>query len=89
MQLYEAYAYECYLTNEIKEAIIYTDKLLHILKKKQQIERTGNCLRFLSRLWWLDGSRKNAKFLQSKRLIYYITSPHHLQKQWHSAICRN
>ena len=26
MQFYESYAYECYLTNQIKEAIIYTGK---------------------------------------------------------------
>lgn len=60
-EFYEAYAYECYLTNKIKEAIIYTGKLLKILKEKENIEKTGNCLRFLSRLWWLDGNRKNAE----------------------------
>jgi DNA-binding CsgD family transcriptional regulator len=57
---YEAYAYECYLTNQVKEAIIYTGKLLHILKHKAEIEKTGKCLRFLSRLWWLDGNRENS-----------------------------
>ena len=61
VKFYEAYAYECYLTNQVKEAIIYTGKLLHILKGKTDIEKTGNCLRFLSRLWWLDGNRKNAE----------------------------
>lgn len=61
MQFYEAYAYECYLTNQVKEAIIYTGKLLPILKEKADIEKTGNCLRFLSRLWWLDGNRENAE----------------------------
>jgi predicted ATPase/DNA-binding CsgD family transcriptional regulator len=59
--LYEAYAYECYLTNDVKEAIIYTGKLLAILKHRVDIERTGNCLRFLSRLWWLNGHRENAE----------------------------
>ena len=60
-EFYEAYAYECYLTNQIKEAIIYTGKLLQILKDENNVEKTGNCLRFLSRLWWLDGNRKNAE----------------------------
>jgi DNA-binding CsgD family transcriptional regulator len=61
LQLYESYAYECYLVNQVKEAIIYTGKLLNILKEKPAIERTAKCLRFLSRLWWLDGNRKNAE----------------------------
>ncbi len=60
-ELYEAYAYECYLTNQIKEAIIYTGKLLQVSKEKDNVEKTGNRLRFLSRLWWLDGNRKNAE----------------------------
>lgn len=61
LHLYEGYAYECYLTNQIKEAIIYTGKLLNILKQKTNIEKIGNHLRFLSRLSWLDGNRKNAE----------------------------
>ena len=44
--LYEAYAYECYLTNQIKEAIIYTGKLLQILKEKENIEKTGKLSSF-------------------------------------------
>jgi DNA-binding CsgD family transcriptional regulator len=61
IQFYEAYAYECYLTRQVKEAIIYTGKSLTLWKEKKDIEKTGNCLRFLSRLNWLDGNRKNAE----------------------------
>jgi DNA-binding CsgD family transcriptional regulator len=61
IQLYEAYAYECYLTNQIKEAIIYAGKSLNLWKEKNDKEKIGNSLRFLSRLWWFDGSRKNAE----------------------------
>ena len=61
IQLYESYAYECYLTNQIKDAIIYTGKSLQLWKEKGDEEKTGNSLRFLSRLWWFDGSRKNAE----------------------------
>jgi DNA-binding CsgD family transcriptional regulator/Tfp pilus assembly protein PilF len=61
IRLYESYAYECYLTNQIKEAIIYTGKSLDIWKEKNDTEQTGNCMRFLSRLWWLDGNRKKAE----------------------------
>jgi DNA-binding CsgD family transcriptional regulator/tetratricopeptide (TPR) repeat protein len=58
---YEGYAYESYLTNNIKEAIIYTGKSLNLRKEKNDIEEIGNCLRFLSRLWWFDCNRKNAE----------------------------
>ncbi len=60
-QLYESYAYECYLTNQIKEAIIYTGKSLNFWKAKNDTEKIGICLRFLSRLWWFDGNRKQAE----------------------------
>ena len=60
LQFYEAYAYECYLTNNIKEAIIYTGKSLKIHQKNSEVEKTGNSLRFLSRLWWYDGNRRKA-----------------------------
>ena len=61
IQFYEAYAYECYLTNQIREAIIYSGKALNIWKKKNHTEKIGNCMRFLSRLWWFDGNRKQAE----------------------------
>jgi ATP/maltotriose-dependent transcriptional regulator MalT len=60
VELYEPYAYECYLTNRISEAIIYTTRAMHIWKEKNDTEKTGNALRFLSRLWWFAGNRKNA-----------------------------
>lgn len=61
IQLYESYAYECYLTNQVKEAIIYTGKALNIWKEGNDLEKTGKCLRFFSRLWWLDGNTDNAR----------------------------
>lgn len=61
IQFYESYAYECYLTNQVKEAIIYTGKALNLWKKKNDTEKIGNCMRFLSRLWWFDGNRKQAE----------------------------
>ncbi|QHT70245.1 AAA family ATPase [Rhodocytophaga rosea] len=66
VQFYEAYAYECYLTNQIKEAIIYTGKALQLWKEKKENEKTGNCLRFLSRLWWFDGNGKQARSFASQ-----------------------
>jgi ATP/maltotriose-dependent transcriptional regulator MalT len=61
VEFYEGYAYECYLTNQIKEAIIYTAKALNSWKAKKDTDKTGNSLRFLSRLWWFDGNRKRAE----------------------------
>jgi DNA-binding CsgD family transcriptional regulator len=59
--LYEAYAYECYLSNQIKEAICFTEKVLDIWKEQADIQKTGASLHFLSRLWWFAGNRKNAE----------------------------
>ncbi len=59
-KFYEAYAYECYLSNQIKEAISFTEKALSLWKEKADIEKTGDSLRFLSRLWWFDGNREHA-----------------------------
>jgi tetratricopeptide (TPR) repeat protein len=72
IQFYEWYAYECYLTNQIKEAIIYTGKAMQIWKEKNDIEKTGNCLRFLSRLWWFEGNRKNAESLAEQAVEMFF-----------------
>ena len=61
IQFYESYAYECYLTNQPREAIIYTSRALDIWKKKNNIEKIGNSMRFLSRLWWWSGNWKRAE----------------------------
>jgi DNA-binding CsgD family transcriptional regulator len=74
-ELYEAYAYECYLTSQVKQAIIYTEKLLPLLKEKGDNEKTGNCLRFLSRLWWLDGNRKNAEIFSEQAIAILNDQP--------------
>ena len=61
IKFYESYAYECYLINNIKQAIIYAGKTLNLLKEKNATDKIGNCMRFLSRLWWLDGNKNNAE----------------------------
>jgi len=61
VRLYASYAYECYLTNRIKEAIIYQGKALAIWKEQQEVEKIGDSMWFLSRLWWFDGNRKQAE----------------------------
>lgn len=59
--IYEAYAYECYLSNQIKEAIASKEKALNFEKEIVDLEKTAESLLFLSNLWWFDGNRKNAE----------------------------
>lgn len=61
VKFYEAYAYESYLTSQIKEAIIYQGKALKIWQLKNETDQIGNSQRFLSRLWWFDGNREKAE----------------------------
>ncbi|PSR52172.1 hypothetical protein AHMF7605_00865 [Adhaeribacter arboris] len=75
IQFYEAYAYECYLTNQIKEAIIYQGKSLRLWQTKNDIEKTGNCLRFLSRLWWFEGNRLQAESFARQAIDVLNTQP--------------
>lgn len=61
VELYEAYAYECYLTNQIKDAISYQEMALKTWRKRNGKEETGNSLRLLSRYCWFDGNRDEAE----------------------------
>jgi DNA-binding CsgD family transcriptional regulator len=61
LEFYESYAFECYLTNQTKEAIIYATKTLALLKEKGNIEKVAECLYFLSRLWWFNDNVRKAE----------------------------
>ncbi|MBS1600447.1 MAG: AAA family ATPase [Bacteroidetes bacterium] len=58
IELYDSYAYECYLINQINDAIIYTGKSLNLWKELEDVEKIANCMRFLSRLWWFNANKK-------------------------------
>ncbi len=60
IELYELYAYECYLTSKNKDAILYIEKSLKLWQEQNDQENIGNCLRFLSRLWWFEGKTELA-----------------------------
>jgi len=60
IDFYKAYAYECYLTNQVKEGIIYIGKSLNFLELKNDIVGISTCLHLLSWLWWFDGNGKKA-----------------------------
>jgi len=75
IHFYESYAYECYLTNQVKDAIIYAGKSLTLLKIKNDQEKIGNNLRFLSRLWWFAGNRKNAERYAEHAIVVFEQQP--------------
>jgi DNA-binding CsgD family transcriptional regulator len=60
IELYEAYSFECYVTNKISESIVFTEKALKEIERGHDPERTANGLRVLSHLWWLHGNRNMA-----------------------------
>ena len=62
IQFYEGYAYECYLTNQTKEAIIYSSKSLEIWKEKNNAEKISSWQRLLSGMWWNDNLKKAENF---------------------------
>lgn len=73
--LYEPYAYECYLTNRMKDAIIYQQKVARIWKDKDDPEKMGNSLWFLSRLWWFDGNRRQAELFARQAIDVLADRP--------------
>jgi DNA-binding CsgD family transcriptional regulator len=75
LEFYEAYAYECYLTNQASEAIIYSQKALEIWNRKRDPERIANCLRFLSRLWWWNGNWDRAESFGQEAIKILETAP--------------
>ncbi|MBL7698533.1 MAG: AAA family ATPase [Chitinophagaceae bacterium] len=80
ISLYDAYAYECYLTSNIKQAILYTSKRLQLLKKTNDVEKIAGCVRFLSRLSWLDGNRKVSLQLGQDAVDVFRNAPSSIAK---------
>jgi DNA-binding CsgD family transcriptional regulator/tetratricopeptide (TPR) repeat protein len=68
INLSEKYAYECYLTNQIREAITTSENTLAYFQKNKNLIKEGDTLRFLSRLWWLEGQREKAEIYALKAI---------------------
>ena len=66
--LYDAYSFECYLTNQVKEAIIYATKSLKLWKSKGDLQKIGDCLCLLTRLWITDDNLRNAENAASEAI---------------------
>ncbi|MDQ3279337.1 MAG: LuxR C-terminal-related transcriptional regulator, partial [Bacteroidota bacterium] len=75
VSLYEAYLYECYLTNQIQEAIRFQEKALQVWQKKEATLQIGNSYRFLSRLWWFTGHRQEAEYYGLKAVQIFEALP--------------
>jgi len=67
-ELYKAYAVECYLSNQVKEAIAVTEKEADLRNEIGDINKYGDSLIFLSRLWWFEGNRQHAEQLAAKAI---------------------
>jgi DNA-binding CsgD family transcriptional regulator len=80
VSLYQSYVYECYLSNQIPEAIIYSGKALKILESGFDKEKKGSCLRLLSRLWWLQGNRTKAETYAAEAINLMINEPSSVAK---------
>ncbi len=75
IRFYEPYAYECYLTSQVNEAIIYAGKSLRLLEQRNDIGRVGNCLRFLSLLYLFDGNRTKSESYASQSIDVFADQP--------------
>lgn len=60
-ELLQARSYECYLTDEISEAIDACQAALDIWRQLGDTVRIGDTYRRLSRLYWLDGRKEDAE----------------------------
>jgi len=75
VKLYEDYAYECYLTNQLQDAIIYQGKALKVWEQKNEVEQLGNSLRLFSRLWWFEGNRQKAETYAAQAIEVLTKQP--------------
>jgi DNA-binding CsgD family transcriptional regulator len=75
IRLYDAYAYECYLTSQVNEAIIYAGKSLKFLQEGNNAEKTGNCLRFLSWLYSFYGDKEKSEFYATQSIAVLADQP--------------
>lgn len=60
-ELLEGRAYECYLTNQLEEAVRARAEALRLWRKLEQAGKVGDTLRWLSRLSWFLGEKVAAE----------------------------
>ncbi len=72
--LYEDYSYECYLTNQIPEAIEALEHAVQYWKDDNSL-RKGNAFRFPSRLYWFAGEMEPAEHFGLKAVDLCAQTP--------------
>ncbi|MGZ3627724.1 MAG: helix-turn-helix transcriptional regulator [Ktedonobacteraceae bacterium] len=74
-ELLEGQAYECYLTNQIEEAVQARQAALRIWRQLDRPEQVGHTLRWLSRLSWFLGHSSEAEKYASEAVQLLETLP--------------
>jgi DNA-binding CsgD family transcriptional regulator len=78
-QLIENYAYECYLTNQLEEAVTARQEALRLWRSLNERQKEGDNLRWLSRLNWFLGRNAEAEEFAQSALELLQTQPPGLQ----------
>ena len=78
----EARAYECYLTNQIDEALAARSDALEIARAMGDRLREGRILRWLSRLHWFKGQNERAVQSGADALAVLETLPPSTELAW-------
>lgn len=74
-ELLEGRAYECYLTNQIEEAVQARQTALQIWRKLDRSDQVGHTLRWLSRLSWFLGQAGEAEQYAAEAVQLLETLP--------------
>ncbi|CAN5653590.1 hypothetical protein BH11BAC5_BH11BAC5_33770 [soil metagenome] len=75
IQFYESYSYQCFLTNQLKDAIIYAEKSLKLLKEKRDVGKISSCMHLLSWYWWFEGNGTTAEFYATQAIELLADQP--------------
>jgi DNA-binding CsgD family transcriptional regulator/tetratricopeptide (TPR) repeat protein len=73
--LYERFAYECYVTDRIADAIDARREALALWRAIGEPERVGDALRWLSRFTWFSGDRASAERYAAESVATLETLP--------------
>jgi DNA-binding CsgD family transcriptional regulator/tetratricopeptide (TPR) repeat protein len=60
-ELLAEYAIECYTIGAIDKAVKAERRAVDLNRSLGNLRQLGSCLRWLSRIWWMAGDRKNAE----------------------------
>lgn len=73
--MYERRSYECCLTGELQEALGACERAIELWRRVGDLQHEGDCLRWLSRLWWNFGERQQADRYAAEAVVLLETLP--------------